>query len=159
MEKRVRAVQVLPLWNSNKNLGEQGMNQFWENVYIQIAAYYSVVILCVVVFLAIFELVTKYKNWDEIKKGNISVAMATGGKIFGIANIFRYSIEQNDSLITMVSWGVFGYLLLLAGYFIFEFLTPKFRVDEEIQNDNRAVGLISLIISVGLSYVIGAGIS
>ncbi|MGX6442979.1 DUF350 domain-containing protein [Neobacillus sp. K501] len=135
------------------------MNQFWDNVYIQIAAYYSVVILCVIVFLALFELVTKYKNWDEIKKGNISVAMATGGKIFGISNIFRYSIEQNDSLITMVSWGVFGYLLLLGGYFIFEFLTPKFRVDEEIQNDNRAVGLISLIISVGLSYVIGAGIS
>nr|WP_263325504.1 DUF350 domain-containing protein [Neobacillus sp. Marseille-Q6967] len=131
----------------------------WENKYIEIAAYYSVVILCVVVFLAIFELVTKYKNWDEIKKGNISVAMATGGKIFGIANIFRYSIEQNDSLITMISSGVFGYVLLLVGYFIFEFLTPKFRIDEEIQNDNRAVGLISLIISVGLSYVIGAGIS
>ena len=60
--------------------------------YIQTAANYSVVILCIVVFLALFELVTKYNNWQEIKKGNISVAMATGGKIFGIANIFRYSI-------------------------------------------------------------------
>ncbi|MEW9051682.1 MAG: DUF350 domain-containing protein [Neobacillus sp.] len=135
------------------------MDQFWENMYVHSAAYYSVVILCVVVFLAIFELVTKYKNWEEIKKGNLAVAMATGGKIFGIANIFRYSIEQNDSLVTMVSWGVFGFVLLLIGYFIFEFLTPKFKVDEEIQNDNRAVGLISLILSVGLSYVIGAGIS
>jgi putative membrane protein len=135
------------------------MDQFWDNMYVHSAAYYSVVILCVVVFLAIFELVTKYKNWEEIKKGNLAVAMATGGKIFGIANIFRYSIEQNDSLITMVSWGVFGFVLLLIGYFIFEFLTPKFKVDEEIQNDNRAVGLISLVLSVGLSYVIGAGIS
>ncbi|OLS41479.1 DUF350 domain-containing protein [Bacillus sp. MRMR6] len=135
------------------------MDQFWDNMYVHSAAYYSVVILCVVVFLAIFELVTKYKNWEEIKKGNLAVAMATGGKIFGIANIFRYSIEQNDSLVTMVSWGVFGFVLLLIGYFIFEFLTPKFKVDEEIQNDNRAVGLISLILSVGLSYVIGAGIS
>ena len=66
------------------------MDQFWENEYIQTAAYYSVVILCMVVFLTIFELVTKYKNWDEIKKGNMAVAMATGGKIFGIANIFRH---------------------------------------------------------------------
>jgi putative membrane protein len=135
------------------------MDQFWDNVFVQSAAYYSVVILCVVVFLAIFELVTKYKNWEEIKKGNLAVAMATGGKIFGIANIFRYSIEQNDSLFTMVGWGIFGFILLLIGYFIFEFLTPKFKVDEEIQRDNRAVGLISLILSVGLSYVIGAGIS
>jgi putative membrane protein len=135
------------------------MNQFWDNVYIQSAANYSVVILCVVVFLAIFELVTKYKNWEEIQKGNVSVAMATGGKIFGIANIFRYSIEQNDSLVTMISWGVFGFVLLLVGYFIFEFLTPKFNIDEEIKNDNRAVGLIAMFLSIGLSYVIGAGIS
>jgi putative membrane protein len=135
------------------------MNEFWDNVYIQSAANYSVVILCVVVFLAIFELVTKYKNWEEIQKGNIAVAMATGGKIFGIANIFRYSIEQNDSLITMISWGVYGFVLLLVGYFIFEFLTPKFNIDQEIKNDNRAVGFIAMILSIGLSYVIGAGIS
>ncbi|MDF2790501.1 MAG: hypothetical protein K0S80_3602 [Neobacillus sp.] len=135
------------------------MNQFWDNVYIQSAANYSVVILCVIVFLAIFELVTKYKNWEEIQKGNIAVAMATGGKIFGIANIFRYSIEQNDSLVTMIGWGVFGFVLLLVGYFIFEFLTPKFNIDREIQNDNRAVGFIAMILSIGLSFVIGAGIS
>src|SRR4051794_24258623 len=135
------------------------MNQFWDNMYVQSAANYSVVILCVVVFLAIFELVTKYKNWEEIQNGNIAVAMATGGKIFGIANIFRYSIEQNDSLVTMISWGVFGFVLLLVGYFIFEFLTPKFNIDDEIKNDNRAVGFIAMILSIGLSFVIGAGIS
>ncbi len=135
------------------------MNQFWENEYIQIAAYYSVVILCMIVFLAIFELVTKYRNWEEIKKGNVAVALATGGKIFGVANIFRHTIEAHTSLLLMIGWGIYGFFLLLIGYFIFEFLTPKFHIDEEIQNDNRAVGLISLIISIGLSYVIGAGIS
>jgi putative membrane protein len=134
------------------------MNDFWENPLIQTAANYSVVILCIVVFLALFELVTKYNNWQEIKKGNISVAMATGGKIFGIANIFRYSIQHNDSLLTMIGWGVFGFALLLIGYFIFEFLTPTFNIDEEILRDNRAVGFIAMIISIGLSFVIGAGI-
>lgn len=134
------------------------MSSFWENEFVRTAAYYSVVILCLVVFLAVFELVTRYKNWDEIKKGNISVAMATGGKIFGIANIFRHTISHDDSIITMISWGVFGFFLLLVGYFIFEFLTPKFKIDTEIQNDNRAVGFISMVISIGLSYVIGASI-
>jgi putative membrane protein len=135
------------------------VDQFWENKLIQIAAYYSVVILCLVVFLAVFEMVTKYKNWEEIKKGNLAVAMATGGKILGVANIFRVTIEQNNSLLSMVGWGIYGFLLLLAGYFIFEFLTPKFKIDDEIQNDNRAVGLISMVISIGLSIVVGAGIS
>jgi len=134
------------------------MNDFWENPYVQTAANYSVVILCIIVFLAIFELVTKYKNWVEIRNGNLAVAMATGGKIFGMANIFRYSINHNDSLFTMIGWGVFGFALLLVGYFIFEFLTPTFNIDEEIQRDNRAVGFIAMVISIGLSFVIGAGI-
>ncbi|MCA1063631.1 DUF350 domain-containing protein [Rossellomorea aquimaris] len=135
------------------------MENFWENEFVQTTGNYSVVILCLILFLAIFELVTKYRNWEEIKKGNVAVAMATGGKIFGIANIFRHSISHNDTILTTIGWGVFGFFLLLIGYFIYEFLTPKFKIDEEIANDNRAVGFISLVISVGLSYVIGAGIS
>ncbi|RZT22120.1 MULTISPECIES: DUF350 domain-containing protein [Fictibacillus] len=131
---------------------------FMQNAFLKTAANYSVVVLCLVLFLAVFELVTRYKNWVEIKKGNLSVAMATGGKIFGIANIFRYSIAQNDSLLMMVMWGIFGFILLLIGYFIYEFLTPKFQIDKEIENDNRAVGFISMVISVGLSFVIGEGI-
>jgi putative membrane protein len=131
---------------------------FMGNAFLKTAANYSVVVLCLVLFLAVFELVTRYKNWVEIKNGNLSVAMATGGKIFGIANIFRYSISQNDSLLMMVMWGIFGFVLLLIGYFIYEFLTPKFQIDKEIENDNRAVGFISMVISVGLSFVIGEGI-
>ncbi|KIL44641.1 DUF350 domain-containing protein [Jeotgalibacillus soli] len=134
------------------------MSGFWQYPLVETAGYYSVVVLCIIVFLAIFEAVTKYENWEEIKKGNLAVAMATGGKIFGIANIFRYSIDQHDSLLAMIGWGMFGFMLLLIAYFMFEFLTPKFRVDEEIKNNNRAVGLISMVISVGLSYVIGASI-
>ncbi|GGM26998.1 UPF0719 transmembrane protein YshE [Paraliobacillus quinghaiensis] len=134
------------------------MMSFWENVYVEAAARYSVVILCMILFLAIFEIVTSYKNWEEIKKGNLSVAMATGGKIFGIANVFRFSIQHNDTIIESVGWGTFSFFLLLIGYFVFEFLTPTYKIDEEIGNDNRAVGFISMVISVGLSYIIGASI-
>ena len=135
------------------------MDKIWGNEYVYIAACYSVVILCIIVFLTVFELVTKYNNWEEIKKGNVSVAMATGGKIFGIAYVFQQSILQNDSMLMMIGWGIYGFALLLAGYFIFEFMTPSFKIDEEIKKDNRAVGLLSMMISIGLSFVIGAGIS
>ncbi|MCM3759707.1 DUF350 domain-containing protein [Alkalihalobacillus oceani] len=134
------------------------METFFENEFIRTAAYYSVTVLGLILFLAIFELVTKYDNWREIKRGNVAVALATGGKLFGVANIFRHSIEHSDSILTMLGWGVYGFVLLLVSYFIFEFLTPSFKIDEEIANDNRAVGIMSMIISVGLSYVIGASI-
>ncbi|MFB4210721.1 DUF350 domain-containing protein [Shouchella sp. JSM 1781072] len=134
------------------------MERLLSNEWILTIANYSVTILMLIVFLAIFETVTKYNNWEEIKKGNVAVAMATGGKMFGVANIFATAIQQSESLITMLLWGGFGFTLLLFSYFIFEFLTPGFNVDEEIGNDNRAVGLLSLLLSVGLSFVIAAGI-
>ncbi|MBP3949709.1 DUF350 domain-containing protein [Bacillus suaedae] len=134
------------------------MDALFEYEWIRTTAYYSVSLLALILFLAIFELVTTYNNWQEIKNGNIAVSLATGGKIFGVANIFRHSIEHSDTLLTMLGWGVLGFVLLLFSYFIFEFLTPTFKIDQEIANDNRAVGFIAMIISVGLSYVIGASI-
>ena len=109
--------------------------------------------------MILFEIVTKYKNWEEIKNGNVAVALATGGKILGICNIFRYSIERHASFVGMLGWGLFGFILLIFAYLLFEFLTPKFKVDEEIAADNRSVGFISFTISLGLSFVIGASIS
>jgi len=135
------------------------LSSFWSNPLVESAGYFSVVILCLLVSMVIFEVVTKYKNWEEIRKGNVAVALATGGKIFGVCNIFRYSIEQHNSLFEMIGWGLFGFTLLIIAYLLFEFLTPTFNVDKEIENDNRSIGFISLIISVGLSFVIGASIS
>lgn len=134
-------------------------SSFWENPFVESAGYFSVVVLCLVVAMVLFEIVTKYKNWEEIKKGNVAVALATGGKILGICNIFRYSIEAHSSLAEMILWGLFGFTLLIFAYFLFEFLSPKFNVDQEIESDNRSVGLISFTISVGLSFVVGASIT
>jgi putative membrane protein len=134
-------------------------SSFWSNPFVETAGYFSVVVLCLVVAMVIFEVVTKYNNWEQIKNGNIAVALATGGKILGICNVFRYSIQQHSTLFEMLYWGIFGFGLLIFAYVLFEFFTPRFKVDEEIENGNAAVGLISMTISVGLSSVIGASIS
>ncbi|WP_390620956.1 DUF350 domain-containing protein [Brevibacillus massiliensis] len=128
------------------------------NPYFATAAYFAVTGLAMILFLTIFELVTKYRVWKEIKKGNIAVAMATGGKVFGIANIFRFSIEHHDSIGQALIWGSFGFLLLLVSYFVFEFMTPSFHVDAEIERDNRAVGFLSMVLSIGFSYIVGASL-
>lgn len=134
-------------------------SDFWQHPIVETAGYFSVVGLCLVVAMVLFEIVTKYKNWEEIKNGNVAVSLATGGKILGVCNIFRYSIECHSTLIEMIGWGLYGFILLIFAYILFEFLTPRFKVDEEIEKDNRSVGFISFSISVGLSFVIGASIS
>ncbi|MDI6567175.1 DUF350 domain-containing protein, partial [Bacillus subtilis] len=47
------------------------MSDFCENELVEIAAYYSVAVLCLFLFLTVFDLVKAYKNWEEIQKGNL----------------------------------------------------------------------------------------
>lgn len=134
------------------------VDKLLNNQYASSLLYVSVTVLAVIVFLACFEMVTKYKCWVEIKKGNLAVAMATGGKIFGVCNIFRFSIAANESIYVSLIWASLGFVILLLAYFLFEFLMPFFHIDDEIANDNRAVGFIAMIISISISFVIGSTI-
>lgn len=134
------------------------MESLLHNQYFATAAFFAVTGLAMIVFLSIFELVTRYRVWQELKRGNLSVAMATGGKIFGIANIFRHSIQAHASMGQALIWGSFGFLLLLVSYFVFEFMTPSYRIDDEIAKDNRAIGFMAMALSVGFSYIIGASL-
>ncbi|WP_339240835.1 DUF350 domain-containing protein [Paenibacillus sp. FSL R5-0517] len=136
----------------------KSIDQLLSHPLGMVLGFFSVAIMELLVFLACFELVTKYKCWTEIKKGNVAVAMATGGKIFGICNVLRFCIQAKSSVYEAMTWSFVGFVLLLTAYFLFEFLTPVFSIDKEIEADNRAVGLISMIISVSLSFVIGASI-
>jgi len=138
---------------------ENQLETLLENPYFSMVAYFSVAVLALIVFLACFELFTKYRCWEEIRRGNVSVAMATGGKIFGICNIFRSSIQEARTIYESLAWASFGFVLLIIAYFLFEFLTPVFHIDEEIGKDNRAVGLIAMMISISLSFIISAGLS
>lgn len=130
----------------------------WDNMYVSTASYYVLAVVLMVLFLTIFELVTKYDDWEEIKKGNLSVALATGGKLVGIAIILAFSIYHKDSLWSTFVWGLFGFMLQLLAYYLFEFFTPKFKVDDEIEKDNRAVGLLSFLISISFAIIIGVSI-
>jgi putative membrane protein len=138
---------------------ENQLEMLLKNPYFSMVAYFSVAVLALIFFLYCFELLTKYRCWDEIKQGNLAVAMATGGKIFGICNIFRSSIQEARNIYESLTWATFGFVLLIIAYFLFEFLTPVFHIDEEIGKDNRAVGFIAMMISISLSFIIGAGLS
>ena len=87
-------------------------SSFWQHPLVETAGYFSVVVFCLILSMVLFEIVTKYKNWEEIKNGNVAVAFATGGKILGVCNIFRYSIERHTSLLEMLAWGLFGFVLI-----------------------------------------------
>jgi putative membrane protein len=122
--------------------------------------YFALSIIIVVIGLVIFELLTKkYKDWDEVLNGNNAVALSISGKIIGICIILAFSIYHSSELVDTLIWGAFGVVLQMIAYLIFELLTRKFSVEEQLLKGNISVGIISFAVSVGLAFVIGASIT
>lgn len=129
------------------------------NVYFNAGIYFLITSVIILVAIFLFDLITKYKVWEEITKGNVAVALATGGVVVGVANILRCAILTNEDLINTIIWGGIGSIVLLLVYLAFELLTPKLNVTEEIGKGNVAVGVLSLVFSIAFSLIIGASIS
>ncbi|MRG87699.1 DUF350 domain-containing protein [Salinibacillus xinjiangensis] len=122
--------------------------------------YFIIAILIVFIGLVIFELVTtKYKDWEEIGNDNSAIGLSIAGKIIGICIILSFAIYHSINLSETIVWGAYGVLLQLVAYFIFEGLTRKFSVEEKLKQGNVAVGIVSLAVSIGLAFVIGASIT
>ncbi|WP_221563302.1 DUF350 domain-containing protein [Alkalihalobacillus sp. TS-13] len=128
--------------------------------FILTLLYFIAAVVIVVIGLVIFELVTtKYKDWEEINRGNSAVALSIGGKIIGICIILAFSIYTNDSIPQTVLWGGYGVVLQLVAYYLFDFLTRRFTVEKELKNGNVSVGIVSMCVSIGLAFVVGASIT
>ncbi|MBP3040108.1 DUF350 domain-containing protein [Bacillaceae bacterium Marseille-Q3522] len=122
--------------------------------------YFAIAIVFVLIGLVIFELMTrKYKDWDEILNGNKAVALSIGGKIVGICIILAFAIFSSFAVTETLIWGAVGVVLQLIAYILFELLTVKFSVQEQLKKENLAVGIISFCVSIGLAIVIGASIT
>jgi putative membrane protein len=136
-----------------------GKGRFHMNTYINAGAFFLATSVVVLIAILIFDIIASYKIWEEIRKGNMAVAMSTGGIVAGVSNIMHFAITSNDSILKTALWGGIGTAALLIVYFVFELLTPKLKVNEEIGKGNRAVGFISMIFSISFSFIIGASIS
>lgn len=129
------------------------------NNFLNAGSYFLVASVVILIAIFIFDLITKYKIWEEITKGNLAASFATGGIVLGDARIMQSAISSNDTLLQTLMWGGLGTLILLFVYLMFELLTPKLNVSEEIGKGNKAVGIISFIFSLAFSFIIGASIS
>lgn len=128
--------------------------------FVSTLIYFFVAVGVVLVGLIIFELITtKYKDWDEILKGNHAVALSIGGKIVGICIILAFSIYNSADIVETLIWGGVGIVLQMVAYLLFQLFTRNFSVEEQLHKGNIAVGIISMCVSIGLGFVIGASIT
>ncbi|WP_163526584.1 DUF350 domain-containing protein [Halobacillus ihumii] len=128
--------------------------------FIATLGYFALGVVVVVIGLFIFEWLTKqYKDWDEISNGNQAVAMSISGKVIGICIILSFAIYHSFTLWDTLIWGAVGVVLQMATYLLFELFMRKFSVETKLKENNTAVGIVSMGVSIGLAFVIGASIT
>ncbi|WP_163581618.1 DUF350 domain-containing protein [Gracilibacillus saliphilus] len=128
--------------------------------FISTFIYFIAAIIIVIIGLVIFEwLTTKYKDWEQVRDGNQAIALSISGKIIGICIILAFAIYHSIDVVETLIWGAYGVVLQLIAYLIFEGITRKFSVEDQLKANNVAVGIISFAVSVGLAFVIGSSIT
>jgi putative membrane protein len=102
-----------------------------------------------------FTKLTKFDDAEEIAKGNEAAGIYMGSKLLGLSIIVGMVSLSSHDWISMVVWSVVGIVVLSLVYLVFDFLTPKFKVCDEIAKGNMAVAQLLRAIIIGTSLVIG----
>lgn len=106
------------------------------------------------VLMVIDSLFTKYKDFQEIRRGNLAVTIRLVMKIFAQALILKYVLEGSSSIVSAWIVSFISFVILLALESLVEFVLKKWgdlNLDEGTERGNVAHGLFA-----GTLHVIGA---
>jgi len=122
---------------------------------INVAIGVVLILLIMIVGTFVFTKLTKFDDLAEIKKGNEAAGTYLGSKLIGLSIIVAMVSYHNQSWLAMIIWSVVGMIVLSLVYLLFDFLTPKFKVCDEIANGNIAVAKLLGAVIIGTSIVLG----
>lgn len=117
--------------------------------------YLAVSLALLLVGLFLMEITTKVKEFALMAKGNKSASYVLGGRLLGLAIVLYSALANSISLVDMVIWGAVGIAAQIIVFYLTEWVTPRrFNVSQSIEEDNTAVGLFLLLLSVSIGIVI-----
>ncbi|MCQ6562043.1 DUF350 domain-containing protein [Paenibacillus mendelii] len=115
-----------------------------------------VIILLQLLGMVVFNWMTPYRDMDELKRGNTAVGLAMGGKFLATAIVLGVAAYTNTSIWNMILWFAVGYVCLVAAYWVFEWVTPGFKLSEQLQEGNVAVGVLLCFVYIGMSFAVSS---
>ncbi|MEX1031408.1 MAG: DUF350 domain-containing protein [Paenibacillaceae bacterium] len=122
------------------------------NIFVSVI----VIILLQLLGMVVFNWMTPYRDMDELKKGNVAVGLALGGKFMATAIVLGVAAYTNTSIWFMMLWFAVGYVCLVAAYWVFEWVTPGFKISEQLQKGNVAVGILLSMVYVGTAFAVSS---
>lgn len=106
------------------------------------------------VFTAVYTAVTRYKEFDLIREGNIAAVLSYGGALVGFSLTLCSSIAVHASFVMFLVWGVAAMLVQIVVYVVVNKAIAG--MNEAIEQNNIAMG--GLIGSISLAAgIVNAG--
>ncbi|MCM3626506.1 DUF350 domain-containing protein [Paenibacillus glycanilyticus] len=125
-------------------------------VVINLVVSVVVIIILQLAGMLVFSLMTPFNDLEELKKGNMAVGLAFGGKFLSTALIIGVAAYTNTSIWYMMLWFLVGYFILIASYWLFELVTPGLKISEHLQKGNVAIGALLCFVFVGTSFAVSS---
>lgn len=107
-----------------------------------------------IIGLFLMEVTTKVKEFSLIAKGNRAASYVLGGRLLGLAIVLYSTAAHSVSLMDMALWGAIGVLAQIVVFYLAELCTPRFNINQSIEEDNQAVGLFLMFLSISIGVVI-----
>lgn len=101
----------------------------------------------------------KLKEFSLIGEKNATAAMSLGGKVIGLALVLGAAAEYSVSLIDMAIWGVIGILSQIIVFILAEVITIRYSIQQAIEEDNRAVGIMLFSLSIAIGWIVAKCLS
>ena len=99
------------------------------------------------IFTAVYTTVTRYKEFELIREGNIAAVLSYGGALVGFSFTLCSSIAVHASFVMFLVWGVAAMVVQLVVYAVVS--RAIHRLHEAIEENNIAMG--GLIGSISLA--------
>ncbi|MDF0725600.1 DUF350 domain-containing protein [Cytobacillus sp. S13-E01] len=128
-------------------------------LFLSTLSYIGTAVVLLFIGIVLFEVTTKNKEFQLIKNGNKAAVYAFGGRILGLAIVLYASISNSVNLFDMVIWGTLAIIIQIILFYLAELLTPTFNITKAIDDNNQAVGLFLLFLSVSLGLIIAASLT
>jgi putative membrane protein len=126
---------------------------------INFVTYFGVALILLVVGLVIMELTTKNKEYKLIAEGNKAASYLLGGRVLALSIVLYSALANAISLFDLVIWGSIAVIAQVIVFYLAELLTPNFNVVKAIDDNNEAVGIFLMLLSIAIGVVIAGSIT
>ncbi len=110
--------------------------------------------LLMFVGLVVFDILVPFKLFAEVEAGNEAVAWLVAGFLISTGLILSDAFRHNVGLVQGVAYAVLGILLNYLGYFLWEWATPRWSLNQAMQKGTRSAGVILFGIAIAIGLVV-----